>query len=613
MLIDIPLLSSWLRRRSTKLTLIVGAVLIVGGCDTSTGPAEVASVRITPTTWTFTSIGDTVRFTAEAKDAGGGTIPGHTFRWRVAPLNVVGIRQDGLATALKPGVVVVSATTDSVTGTADVGVVQAVASVIVASPSRLTAITDTTRLYVAAVDAHGFAVEDASFSFQSLNTQVASVSPAGTVMAIAPGVARIVVTSSGKADTVTVEVYQAVTSIEVTPDSVVLEDGTTRQLTAALKDWKGFPVTDRSPEWSSSDTLVAKVSSGGVVTAVANRLGTTSVIATSGGAIGSAPVYVFTPFAAVSTGLLKTCALSAQGRAYCWGWLVAPDPIAIRGAPPLTSIGAGHELTCGLTPGGQAYCWGNPPSFFTPTLVSSDLRFSSLAVAYVKVYGVTPSGTLYTWNRTEPTPTLVPGGLSFSAISTQINYVCGIVTGGAAYCWGSNLTGGLGIGSLEPRSEPTPVVGGLAFSQVVAGGGDTCGITVSGPTYCWGRNSFGGFGDGTTTASTVPVPAAAGLTLTSVKTADFHTCGLDGSGSPYCWGWGESGALGDGTFAQMRLTPVPVSDNLTFVSISASSAHTCGVTADGALYCWGNNSNRELGDGTGENRAVPTRVTGSRP
>ena len=608
-----PVPRPWRRHRTSRLALLASAILTVAGCDDSTGPAKVASVQVIPAAWTFTSIGDTVRFRAEAKDAGGGTIPGHTFRWRADPTGVVGIRQDGLATALRPGAVVISATADSVTGTANAGVVQAVSAVHASAPSRLTAITDTARLSFTAVDAHGYHVEDATFSFQSLNEPVATVSPAGTVRAVAPGVARIVVTSSEASDTVTVEVYQFVASMEVTPDSVILEDGTTRQLTAVMKDWKGFLVTDRTPQWRSADTLVATVNSTGVVTAVGTRLGTTAVVATSGEASRSTPVYVFTPFAAVSTGLTMTCALSSRGRTYCWGRAAAPDPVAIQGAPAFSSIGAGWELTCGLTPGGEAYCRGLPPSFVAPTLISSELRFTSLAVGYVYVYGLTSSGAVYTWSRAEPTPTLVPGGLSFSAISTQINYACGIVSGGAAYCWGINLTGGLGIGSLEPRSEPTAVVGGHTFSQVVAGGGDTCGITVDGPTYCWGRNSFGGFGDGTTTQSTVPVPAAGGLALTSLALGDFHTCGLDAFGAAYCWGLNHRGPVGDGTFGEMRLTPVPVSGGLRFVAISAATQHTCGLTGAGSLYCWGRNEDRELGDGTATNRAVPTRVVGSRP
>jgi alpha-tubulin suppressor-like RCC1 family protein len=147
----------------------------------------------------------------------------------------------------------------------------------------------------------------------------------------------------------------------------------------------------------------------------------------------------------------------------------------------------------------------------------------------------------------------------------------------------------------------------------VAGGGHTCGITIDGPLYCWGRNLYGAFGDGTRTYTTAPVPAAGGLTVVSVALADWHTCGLDASGTAYCWGFDERGSLGDGTFDQMRLTPAPVSGGLVFASISAGGQHTCGLTAAGALYCWGRNEDFELGNGANLNRAVPTRVAGSRP
>jgi len=149
--------------------------------------------------------------------------------------------------------------------------------------------------------------------------------------------------------------------------------------------------------------------------------------------------------------------------------------------------------------------------------------------------------------------------------------------------------------------------------MVEAGGGHTCGITIGGVAYCWGRNIYGAFGDGTTTNTTIPVPAAGGLPLIGVTPADWHTCGLDGSGAAYCWGFDERGSLGDGIFEPMHLTPVPVSGGLAFTSIDAGAQHTCGLTAAGALYCWGRNEDVELGDGTNVNRAVPTRVAGSPP
>jgi hypothetical protein len=615
----IPVLRPWQRWCATRVNLIVSAVLIGTGCDDPTAPPEVASVQVIPATWTLTSIGDTVRFRAEAKDASGATIPGHSFRWRAEPSDVVGIRQDGLVTAFRPGFVQVTATTDSVTGTAEVGVVQAVASVVILPPDvRLTALGDSTQLYPIALDARSHQIAGTTFSFRSLNENVATISPGGSIKAATPGVANIVAMASEKADTVTVEVHQNVATIEVTPDSAVLEDGTTRQFTAAMKDRNGYPVTDRSPEWRSTDTLVVAVSGTGLATAAATKLGPAAVMATSGAASGNAPVYVFTPFAAVSAGPAQTCALSSRGRPYCWGTrdhatgLRSAFPLAVPNAPAFSSIGAGVVLACGLTPGGRAYCWGDAPFGSSATAVASDFTFSSLSVGYVDAYGLTSSGDAYVWSPAAPSPTLVPGGLSFTTISANGGYACATVSSGAAYCWGFNLTGGLGDGTYENRSEPTPVSGGHSFAHVTVGGGHTCGITIGGATYCWGRNPYGAFGDGTTTSSTVPVPAAAGLTVIRVTPATWHTCGLDGSRAAYCWGFGERGQLGDGSFDHMRLTPVSVSGGLVFASISAGDQHTCGLTA-GALYCWGRNEHLELGDGTNLNRAVPTRVAGSRP
>ena len=153
----------------------------------------------------------------------------------------------------------------------------------------------------------------------------------------------------------------------------------------------------------------------------------------------------------------------------------------------------------------------------------------------------------------------------------------------------------------------------ISLAMVVAGGGHTCGITTGGATYCWGRNLDGAFGDGTVGRSSIPVPAAGGLTLASLTAGGWHTCGLDASGTAYCWGLNARGSVGNGTFTNHLLSPVQVSGGLTFATLSAGDQHTCGLTTNGALYCWGRNADRELGDGTFVNRSVPTLFSGSRP
>ena len=144
------------------------------------------------------------------------------------------------------------------------------------------------------------------------------------------------------------------------------------------------------------------------------------------------------------------------------------------------------------------------------------------------------------------------------------------------------------------------------FVQISASGGHTCGLTSRGAAYCWGENSHGELGDGTTDSSDENGPQAVigGLKFASISVSrdggDNHTCGLTSRGAAYCWGYNGYGQLGDGTTdSSDENGPQPVIGGLRFASISADSYyHTCGLTSRGAAYCWGYNSDGQLGDGT---------------
>jgi alpha-tubulin suppressor-like RCC1 family protein len=45
------------------------------------------------------------------------------------------------------------------------------------------------------------------------------------------------------------------------------------------------------------------------------------------------------------------------------------------------------------------------------------------------------------------------------------------------------------------------------------------------------------------------------------------------------------------------------------IEISAGTTHTCARTANGSLWCWGNNADGELGDGTDTNRPTPVEAS----
>jgi alpha-tubulin suppressor-like RCC1 family protein len=100
------------------------------------------------------------------------------------------------------------------------------------------------------------------------------------------------------------------------------------------------------------------------------------------------------------------------------------------------------------------------------------------------------------------------------------------------------------------------------------------------------------------------------LPLKQVALGSDHTCGLNDDGSVWCWGdnGGEDGILGDGSDVQIRATPRPVSGLEEVSEIVAGVHHTCALKYNGSVWCWGNNSYGQLGDGTQQNHSTPVRV-----
>jgi alpha-tubulin suppressor-like RCC1 family protein len=104
--------------------------------------------------------------------------------------------------------------------------------------------------------------------------------------------------------------------------------------------------------------------------------------------------------------------------------------------------------------------------------------------------------------------------------------------------------------------------------------------------------------------------AAASLSFFQISSAD-HTCGITTDNRLYCWGKNDSGEVGDGTTID-RVRPVAVAPSLRFKLVSTYYTHTCAVTTDSRVYCWGGNAMGQLGDGTTTRHLTPQPVAGIR-
>jgi alpha-tubulin suppressor-like RCC1 family protein len=225
------------------------------------------------------------------------------------------------------------------------------------------------------------------------------------------------------------------------------------------------------------------------------------------------------------------------------------------------------------------------------------------------VCGIIKSGAAYCWGfgangETGSTvgsslvPVAVDGGLTFTTISTYGGHTCALTTAGAAYCWGNGDLGALGDGKTDGHlaKAPVAVTGGLTFAAITVGDNFTCALTSDGSAYCWGDNRTGQLGLGAADAVKRGVPTKMPtFKWRSISARDTVACGITVEGAPYCWGSNAGVAGTGGPLAATLATPTAVPGGVSLKAVvTASPDHACGLAEDGRAFCWGNAT---LGDG----------------
>ncbi|MFW6079357.1 MAG: hypothetical protein ACODAE_07045 [Gemmatimonadota bacterium] len=564
-------------------------------------PGPVAVVAADVDTLRFVALDETRQLEATVADEYGNAIDDVEASWLSSDTSVVVIDASGLAGARASGEAELVVEAGQAADTVPVDVSQVAESILVTpAADTLVALGDARTLEVRVEDANGHEVETTNIDWTSGDDDVAAVDDAGDVSAVGNGEADIVASLGALADTARVRVRQELTLVAVTPAADTLVVGDTLELAVSALDPNDEPIQwPYDVAWSSSDGEIAAVDVDGEIAGVG--VGHVEAVAeiepTDGGAEsgnGSAALLVSPhPARSVAIGQGTVCVLDIEGRAYCWGENTfgqvgdgSTEPrfsaTAVAGDHVFEAIAVGVRHACGLTSPGRMFCWGS------------------------NQWGRLGTGG----GGSTAEPQQVIGDHRFVSMDLSFSHTCALTNAGAAYCWGRDFEGQLADGSPgDTESEPVPVTGDLTFASVATGQTHTCGLTPDGEVYCWGRNRSGQFGDGTTSTETSPpVAAAGGQTFAAITTSSNHSCGVTDTGDAYCWGSNIHGAVGDGSTQSIRPSPQPVAGGLTFERVDAGRGFTCGMTAGRDAYCWGDNFDGSVGDGSFRDRHEPVPV-----
>ena len=245
------------------------------------------------------------------------------------------------------------------------------------------------------------------------------------------------------------------------------------------------------------------------------------------------------------------------------------------------SAGGGHIAT--LKDDGTLYSWGS----------NSDGQLGNLGIT----------------DRARPVQEYSED-TNWTDVSAGDDFTIALKQEGTLWGWGDNEFGQLGRRLFD--AIPLPVqedTNATDWEYLCAGSDHSVAIKTDYTLWSWGRNDSGELGNGTNVTSRVATQESSDSNWTAVSAGFNHTVAIKTDGTLWSWGGNGLGQLGINTTTSSNTPEQESTNSANWVDVSAGKYFTLAVKADGTLWVWGTNFNRQLGLGEGiPFTKVPTEV-----
>lgn len=339
-------------------------------------------------------------------------------------------------------------------------------------------------------------------------------------------------------------------------------------------------------------------------------------------------------FTSISAGYYSTCAKTSDGKAYCWGLNSSRElgsvytgdinttPKEVVTGTNFLDIQTKNKSTCALNSDNRVSCWGQNAhgeagngSINTIELnfLIQNFYFNSISSGESTICGLTADQKVYCWGSNSigqagnPNGAFTTSPVQVIPHSTQRGILSNLEAGQAntcmkigldTFCWGNNEQFQLGTESPNfTESYPLKLNGLENSKQTSVGYGVICHVTSNNQVKCAGFNNFGQAGQNSSIPRVKPAAVVPGLpVMLQVEAGLDYSCAVSIAGGVWCWGNNSNGQLGLGTIGGSFVPPTQLAiSGVSKIVVSSRGYTTCAKKLDGSIWCWGLNIMQGLG------------------